>query len=230
MKAAAIVVAAGAGERMGVSLRKQYLNLEGMPILVRSLNLFLEHSAIGEVVAVIPPGEGEVVRVLLQPWGDPQRVRLVEGGATRQESVGRGLGVLAPGGELVCIHDAARPLASVDLLEALLRAALKYGAAVPLIPLGDTLKEVGEDGFIVTTPSREKFGLAQTPQVFRRQVIARAYREAAAKGVAATDDASLVEWCGETVRAVPGEFSNVKITTPRDLMLASLLLKEAGER
>lgn len=227
IKFAAVVVAAGAGERMGGGIRKQYLELEGRPILARSLELFLDHPSADEVIAVIPAGDEKIVRDLLRPHFAPEKVKLAAGGATRQESVGKGLEALTAESRLVCIHDAARPLASKTLLESLLEAAIHHGAAVPVITPGDTVKEVGRDSFILSTPARAMLRLAQTPQVFERGLIVRAYRKAAEENREATDDASLVECLGEPVITVPGERSNLKITTPHDLALASILLKGA---
>ena len=232
MKVAAIVAAAGAGLRMGKGVsgagRKQYLELEGIPVLARSLNLFLGHTGMEKVIAVIPAREAETVRELLRPHCNLAKVLFVVGGAERQDSVRKGLEAVDEDIELVCIHDAARPLASPILLERLLEAASKEGAAVPVIALSDTVKEIDSNGYIVATPPRDKLRLVQTPQVFRRELINRAYSSAAGRGVTATDDAALVEELGETVTAVEGELSNLKITTPRDLALAAMMLKEAG--
>lgn len=228
MDVSVVIAAAGKGLRMESPLRKQYLFLDKVPVLARSLNLFLEHHRVCEVIAVIPPGERPEVQKLLQPYCPIERIRLVDGGSTRQESVGRGLEALSGQGSLICIHDAARPLASPGLLEALLEAAEAWGAAVPVIPLTDTVKEVDAKGMILATPRRETLRLVQTPQVFRRHIITAAYRQARDRGLIATDDASLVEAAGRPIKAVPGEPENLKITSPRDLDLASLLLKESG--
>ena len=224
----AIVAAAGQGLRMESVTRKQYLFLEKVPVLARSLNLFLQNSRIGEVIAVIPSGERSDVQNLLQPYCPIERIRLVDGGATRQESVGRGLDELPEQAALVCIHDAARPLASSGLLDALLGAAEEWGAAVPVLPPADTIKEVDRSGLIVSTPDREFLRLVQTPQVFKKDIITTAYSRAGEKGLQATDDASLVEAMGRPVKTVPGEAENLKITSPRDLDLASLIIKETG--
>lgn len=231
MKVAAIVAAAGAGLRMGKGTgsagRKQYLELEGIPVLTRSLNLFLGHPGMEQVIAVIPAGEAETVRELLQPHCDLDRVAFVAGGAERQDSVRKGLELVDESIDLVCIHDAARPLASPALLKSLLQAASKEGAVVPVIALSDTVKEIDSNGYIAATPPRDKLRLVQTPQVFRRELISRAYGNAAERGFIATDDSVLVEELGEKVVTVEGELSNLKITTPRDLALAALILKEA---
>ena len=232
MKVAAIVAAAGAGLRMGKGAggagRKQYLELEGIPVLARSLNLFLGYPAMEQVIAVIPAGEAETVRELLRPHCNLVKVLFVVGGAERQDSVRKGLELVDESIDLVCVHDAARPLASPALLESLLQAASKEGAAVPVIALSDTVKEIDSNGYVAATPPRGKLRLVQTPQVFRRELISRAYGNAAERGVTATDDSALVEELGQAVVTVEGEMSNLKLTTPRDLALAAMMLKEAG--
>lgn len=222
MKAAAIIAAAGAGLRMQNETRKQYLYLLGIPILARSVKLFCDRPDFEAVAVVIPPGEEAEVRALLEPFCSPGRLLFVEGGQTRQESVNKGLKALPLSAGPVCIHDAARPLASVALLEKLLAAAAEFGAAVPVIPLSDTVKEINTEGFITATPPRDKLRLVQTPQVFRRDLIEKAYRKAPAN---VTDDASLVEMTGFAVRTIPGEPRNFKITTSLDIALAVQLLK-----
>lgn len=228
MDVTAIIAAAGQGLRMESATRKQYLFLEKVPVLARSLNLFLENNRVGEVIAVIPPGEKADVQVLLQPYCPIERIRLVDGGTSRQESIERGLEAIPEQAVLVCIHDAARPLASAALLATLLDAAEEWGAAIPALPLTDTVKEVDREGLVLATPDRETLRLVQTPQVFHKEVITAAYKEARNLGLKATDDASLVEAMKSPVKTVPGEAENLKITSPRDLDLAALIIKETG--
>ncbi len=229
MRAAAIIAAAGQGARMGGPMRKQYLQLEGKPVLLRSAELFLNHAAVEEIIVVVPADDTESAAELLQPACPPGTVKIAAGGATRQESISSGLSALSLKSELVCVHDAARPLASEALLDRLLAAAERHGAAVPVITPGDTVKEVNGEGYIISTPDREHLRLVQTPQVFRRDIILSAYRNAAALGLEATDDSALVERMGRPVVTVPGEFSNLKITSPHDLMLAAFWLQEKKE-
>lgn len=230
MKVAAVIAAAGAGLRMEAAMRKQYFTLGGIPVLARSLKLFTGHRAVTEVIAVIPPGEAEAVRVLLQPHLPSEQIKLVEGGATRQTSVARGLALIAEDAELVCIHDAARPLASSDLLDRLIAAAARWGAAIPVLQPSDTIKEVDREDFVVKTLQRDKLRLVQTPQVFRLDLILEAYREAEKAGLTATDDASLIEMIEKPVKTLPGEAGNIKITKPDDFLVAALLLEGAGEK
>jgi len=207
------------------STRKQYLLLEGVPVVVRSARLFLSHQALVRLVVVVPPADLAEAGNLLQQYCPPARLQLVGGGDTRQDSVLKGLQALPPDCDLICIHDAARPLATGTLLERLIAAAQEYGAAVPVIGLSDTVKIVGEDEIIVSTPPRSNLRCVQTPQVFRAALIRQAYEEAASSGAQATDDASLVELLGGSVKAVEGEAANFKITAPPDLALAGWYLR-----
>lgn len=230
MKAAAIVAAAGTGLRMKNETRKQYLVLAGKPVLARSLNLFIEHPDFETVIAVIPPGEEDAVKKLIEPFCPAGQVTLVAGGDTRQESVRRGLDIVPEWVDLVCIHDAARPLASPALLKDLLSAAEGFGAAIPVIAASDTVKEIDNEGFVTATPLRDRLRLVQTPQVFRRELLKRAFDMARQNGFEATDDASLVEAAGYAVKTIPGESANLKITTPIDLIMAVQLLKGVDKR
>ncbi len=228
MIAGAVIAAAGRGSRMGLEREKQFLPLLGVPILARSINIFTGHAAVQAVVAALPPGREEEALELIRPYCRMEKVMAVAGGDTRQQSVYRGLQALPEEIELVCVHDAARPLASAALLEKLLLAAAEAGAAIPGLPPADTLKEIDKDGFVTATPLRSSLRRAQTPQVFRRELLEAAYEEAIRQGVEATDDAALAELAGYRVLTVAGEEHNLKITSPLDLALAELILK--GER
>jgi len=230
MKAAAIVAAAGTGLRMKNETRKQYLILAGKSVLAHSLNLFLDYSGFETVIAVIPPGEEDAVKKLIGPLCPAEQVTLVAGGSSRQESVRRGLAQVPDWVDLVCIHDAARPLASPALLKNLLLAAEEFGAAIPVIAVSDTVKEINNEGFVTATPSRDRLRLVQTPQVFRREILKKAFEMARQSGFEATDDASLVEAAGFAVKTIPGETANLKITTPLDLIMAMQLLKGVDKR
>ncbi|MDY6826476.1 MAG: 2-C-methyl-D-erythritol 4-phosphate cytidylyltransferase [Bacillota bacterium] len=229
MKVSVIIAAAGSGTRMG-GVRKPYLLLDGMPVLVRSLKLFLGHPNVVEIIAVIRPGEEGEAAALLKPYREMESIKLVPGGATRQESVWEGLRALSEQCDLICIHDAARPLASEVLLEVLLDTAAHRGAAVPVLPVTDTVKEIDSEEKIVATPERERLRLVQTPQVFRRELILEAYKEAGPALLTATDDSSLVERIGGDVYTVPGEDTNIKLTSPLDLKMAAWLVKGALNR
>jgi 2-C-methyl-D-erythritol 4-phosphate cytidylyltransferase len=227
MQAAAVIAASGLGRRMGAAAKKQYLLLEGIPILARSVNAFIETPGVSQVIVVIPPGETVQVRKILKPYCPLDQLVLTEGGVRRQDSVFNGLRVVSRAAELVCIHDGARPLVSKTLISVTMLAALEWGAAIPVLPITDTLKEISADGMIKSTVPRDNLRRAQTPQIFRQELIQEAYRKAEVLGIDATDDAYLLELLGFRVFAVPGDPENLKITCPADLQIAEALLKGA---
>lgn len=226
MQIAAIIVAGGKGLRMGAETRKQYLKLDGVPILVRTLNAFLSCPKIHRIILAAPADDFPFIRselVSLLPGGD--RVVLAAGGAERQESVYSGLKALGTDFKgLVAVHDGVRPFVSEEEILRVCEAASGCGAAILAVPAFETLKRVGRGGAIAGTLSRDGLWMAQTPQVFHADLLFRAHDEARAQGVLGTDDASLVERLGHTVEVVAGSRCNIKITTPDDLDLASLFL------
>lgn len=218
MHCAALIVAAGRGERFGASLPKQYADLAGAPVLRRTVQAFRGCPGIGQVRVVIDPGHAEHYRKAV---GDLDLPPAVAGGSTRQESVSRGLEALAADPPArVLIHDAARPLASPALIGRVMDALERHDAALPVLPVADTLKLV-RDGMLAGERPRDGLARAQTPQGFRFAVILEAHRRLA--GAAMTDDTALVAAMGVPVCAVAGEERNLKITTPDDM-------SEAGRR
>ena len=214
-----IIAAAGRGTRLGLALPKSLLVLGGETLLGRSLRLFLAYPGVVSVAVVV--ADAGRVQALLGPLD--RRVRLVAGGAERQDSVRAGLAALEAC-ELVLVHDAARPLADAALVGRIVDAAARHGAAVPCIPVPDTVKRVGALGMVEETVPRETLLLAQTPQGFRTEILRRAHDEAARQAVVATDDVALVERLGLPVAAVAGSRRNIKITNPGDLRVAEVLL------
>jgi len=218
MKTAVIIVAAGRGRRMGSSLPKVFLPLAGQTVLARSVRAFLHHPRIARVVVAVAD-EAATRRALGEDAG---RVAMVAGGERRQDSVLSGLASIGDA-DIVLIHDAARPLVEPSLIDAVIVAASKYGAVVPVTPVAATVKRLGGDGFVAATVPRQEFGLAQTPQGFQAKLLRRAF-ESGNDDETATDDAALVERLGVRVRAVEGSPRNIKITVPADLALAESLL------
>jgi len=218
MQALAILVAAGRGERMGADRPKAFVELGGQPLLLRAARAFDAAPSVGGIVAVVPAAEVEAAQAMLGPLAKP--VSVVAGGIRRQDSVLEGL-KRAPDGfdGVVLVHDAARPLVDVALIESVCREAASAGAALPVLPVVDTVKRVAE-GRVVETLDRETLGTAQTPQGFRFGLLVRAYEAAFLEGLTLTDEAMAVERLGGTVRAVPGSLRNRKITTPEDLAWA----------
>jgi 2-C-methyl-D-erythritol 4-phosphate cytidylyltransferase len=216
--AAAVVVAGGTGRRLGGEVAKQYLEIDGKPVLQRAITPFLEHPAFGCVAVVLPPEDAADPPRWLRDLG----VVIVPGGAERSDSVWNGLRALPPDLDPVLIHDGARPFVSRQVIDRVLEAA-RSGPAIAAIRVADTIKEVDADGRIVTTPDRTRLWQAQTPQGFPRSVIITAHQRARAERVPATDDAMLVERLGEPVRVVEGAAVNLKITRPADLAIARAL-------
>jgi 2-C-methyl-D-erythritol 4-phosphate cytidylyltransferase / 2-C-methyl-D-erythritol 2,4-cyclodiphosphate synthase len=230
MRVVAIVAAGGRGTRLGAGVPKQLLTIGGESILRRSVRLFAEHARIDEVIVVLPPDlAGDVPGDLDLP-GKP--VRVVAGGARRQDSVRHGFDAVRGRADLVVIHDAARPFASADLISRTLDAALESGAALAALAASDTVKLAsgapgGEPTLVERTVPRERVFLAQTPQAFRADVLAAAIEAGRGEAVA-TDEAALAEAAGFPVRIVAGEPTNMKITTMADLAAAQSIAGGAG--
>lgn len=201
---------------------KIFAPLLGRPLLVWSLAAFKRCPAIEGVVVVAAPEQVARVERLVEEWRFTDVRRVVAGGPRRQDSVREGLAAAAPAA-VVAVHDAARPLVTAELIEAGVALAHECGAAVCAVRSRDTVKLVGEGGAVRETPARDGLWLAQTPQVFDRALLLRAH---AAAEVTATDDAALVEALGEPVRVYEGAWSNLKVTTPEDLVVAEALLRE----
>lgn len=223
----AVVPAAGNSTRMGTKVKKQYLELEGIPVLARTLQVLQECSLVDGIVLVVGRGEEEYCRLeLVDRFGFSKVLKIVAGGGERQISVWNGLSALPDGTEIVVIHDGARPLLPPDRLAAVIEAAQSTGAATLAVPPKDTVKSGDSHGLVVETLPRDKLFLIQTPQAFQYKLILKAHKEALSKGVRATDDAYLVELTRRPVKLVRGSYQNIKITTPEDLVLASALLKQ----
>ena len=220
MRAAALVLAAGEGVRLGAPVPKALVCLAGKTLLERSLAVFVEIDAVGCVVPVLPAADAAGWKAS-EPH--PKLVNAVPGGARRQDSVAAGLASLPADVELVLVHDAARCLVSRADVEAVLRAARESGAAILARPSPDTIKLV-QGGVVASTPERRACWAAQTPQVFRVELLREGLEKAAAEGFTATDDAQLVERLGVPVTIVEGSASNLKITHPIDLAVAEVLL------
>jgi 2-C-methyl-D-erythritol 4-phosphate cytidylyltransferase len=212
-------------EKAGTS-RKQFMLLEGSPILLHTIRKFASTPTVSEIVVALRPDDIEWVRELLrvEKFGKP--VRLVEGGDSRQESVEHALATLAPGTELVAVHDAVRPFIEHNVLDKVFAEAEETGAAIVGIVPVDTVKQVHRNKIRQTIP-RERLILAQTPQVFRFDLLKSAFAKAREDGFAGTDESSLVERLDQVeVSVVPGSDRNLKITKPSDMDLARLFLAE----
>ena len=229
-KMSVIVVGAGKGERFGGKENKIFVKLDGQPLFLRALQLYINREDVCQTILVISPADmGQMQSKFAANLG-LMGVKLVEGGARRHESVANGLAQVSDEAEYVAVHDAARVCLVAEWIDKVFEAAVKSGAAAPVVPVTSTLKRVGPDKVITETVSRDGLQMAQTPQIFRKQIITTAY-DALMKGggsdkeIAVTDDAQVVSDAGHAVSAVEGDPRNIKITTKTDLSLAGAVLK-----
>lgn len=220
-----IIPAAGSGKRMGGGTAKQFLPLRGEPVLVRTVRGFSESPLVDEIV--IAASDVETTRELVGHL--PKVTYIVPGGAERQDSVWAALQVVHSRPRIVCIHDAARPLLPPDVLTAVLQDAARYQAQVVAVPVKDTIKVAGADGYVTDTPDRATLWSVQTPQVFWAELLVQAFRKAMAEGFVGTDDASLVERMGVPVHIHPGSHENLKLTTPEDFSVAEAILEHRSK-
>ena len=225
MRAAAILLAAGRGERLGTDVPKGFIELDGRPLLSYAIEAVRGCREIESVAVAVPVGYEDRAFEIAGPRG----VDVVLGGASRQASVENSLSIvlsdLDPLPEAVVIHDVARPMATSDLFDRVLAALEGADGVVPAIPVVDTIKRVG-GGAVTETLRRDSLVAVQTPQAFRTEALERAHAAARREGVRATDDAALLERIGGRVVVVDGDPRNLKITRPDDLRLASLLRDE----
>ncbi|ASS76949.1 2-C-methyl-D-erythritol 4-phosphate cytidylyltransferase [Tumebacillus algifaecis] len=228
MQTEVIIVAAGSGSRMGSQIKKQYLPLDGAPILVRTLQALSACPSIDRMILVVSADDREYVQTLIADHGVEKVGAIVEGGQERQDSVRHGLDALLATTELVAVHDAARPLVTTDEVEAVLEAARVRGAATLGVAVKDTIKRVEQQLVSETLPRNQLFAV-HTPQAFHRSILEAAHARSVLAGGLGTDDASLVEWAGYPVLLIEGNYTNIKITTPDDLIIAEALWKLKGE-
>jgi len=225
MKVTALVLAAGDGTRMKSAVNKHLLPLLGQPLLLHTLRAFQDHPLTHSIVLVVAPNTIDDYHQLVKRPEFMKLLEIVPGGRTRQESCWLGLQKVEDS-DLVAVHDGARPLVSEELITRTIHAAAAHGAALAAVRTKDTLKEVGTDGFVIGTPNRNKFWQAQTPQVFHLSLLRQAHEEALRDGYLGTDEASLVERMGHPVRIVEGDYSNLKVTTPEDLIIAERIMAQ----
>lgn len=220
----AIIVAAGKGRRMKAASPKQYLMLGGLPILSLTILAVDACPEVDDICLVVPGSAMDHCRkAVLDPIRLRVPVRMVAGGACRQESVYNGLSTMVNDDGVVLIHDGVRPFVKPDEIRRCIDAAQIHGACIPGLPVSDTLKAVDDHGNIIQTIDRSRLWHAQTPQAFQCRLIKDAHEKAKHDGVTGTDDASLLERLGEKVRLVPGSIFNIKITTPEDLKMAEAI-------
>ena len=226
----AIIAAAGQGQRLGGKRAKQFLEIAGTPIIMHTLKPFEQCAAIHEIIVVLPASDTAGFLALAGKYGLRKLARVVPGGATRTESVWRGLqAVRAATAEIIAVHDGVRPFITPEEIKQTIAAAEQSGAAILTAPVIDTIKEVKNER-VARTPRRSDLRRALTPQCFRYALLRRAYEHLTeANTEEVTDDSALVERLGATITIVEGDPCNIKITRPEDIALAEILLKQRSE-
>jgi len=229
-----VIVAAGRGCRMGGDTKKQYLVLDKIPVLTRTIMVFDHHDAMDDIIVVVPENDQAFCRKnIIQPYAFSRKIHVVAGGQTRQSSVVNGLNRAArlcdaAPGSLVLIHDGVRPFVGPDLINRLVDIAARKEGCIPALGVNDTLKLVDGNRQVQKTLDRNRIFRAQTPQVFRLDLIRRAYEFAAKTQFSGTDDASVMEHANFPVFTTPGKNENIKLTTPDDLSLARCIMEQVS--
>lgn len=222
----AVFPAAGQGRRMNVGINKVFLDLLGKPILVHTLQRFSRSKNIHHLVVVVAAEEVSFIRKLLKAVPGLKPYQVVAGGTERQYSIANGLAVVPKESEIILVHDAARPLTSLETIDRVVAGARDVGGAIAAVPEKNTVKVVDEDGIVRETPPRKTLWEVQTPQGFRREILLEAYRKAEEDGFLGTDDSSLVERLGVPVKVVESDYRNIKVTTPEDMLIAEAFLQK----
>lgn len=225
MSVGVVIPAAGQGKRMGTKESKQFLLFHDQPIVLHTIDIFEKHPEIDEIVIVVRESEVERTKKMIQTRDFKTAIQVVVGGRERQESVFMGLKHLQT--DIVMVHDAVRPFVTQKAITRLIDAVKKYDAAILAVPMKDTVKKA-EENFVLNTLERKLLWSVQTPQGFRRELLLEAHLQAKNNPDVATDDSSLVEQLGIKVRVVDGEYTNIKITTPEDLIFAEAIFQMKG--
>jgi len=231
MKADAVIVSAGKGHRFMEGRKKQFFSLGGKPVLAHTIDQFEICSLIRQILLVVGQEDLDYcLKEIVETYGYRKVSLIIPGGKRRQESVKKGLDTLPGDTEIIVIHDGVRPFVTKEMIEESIQFAARCGAVVTAMPVKDTIKMAHPDGTVLQTLERESLWQVQTPQTFQAPIIKEAYLKATEDGFIGTDDASLVERLGIKVHILQGSYTNIKITTPEDLMLANLFLKEKSPR
>jgi 2-C-methyl-D-erythritol 4-phosphate cytidylyltransferase len=227
MKTIAVIPAGGTGTRMHGNSSKQYLLLDGIPILVHTLKVFQYSPVIHEVFLIVPSSDIDfATREIVHNYGLSKVSNVLPGGRERQDSVRQGIDALGEGCDVVVIHDGVRPFVSGDVLDLVVSEAFNQAAVTMGVPVKETVKTVDQEGWVSQTLDRTRLWLTQTPQAFQREIIQEAYRSAYNDSFYGTDDASLVERIGVPVKMLPGSYDNIKITTRDDLLFAERVIRD----
>jgi len=227
--AAAVIAAGGTGTRMNAGAPKQFLEIGGRSILLRTVENVLSVERVSQVVIALPAEHIPEARSILSRQPMRMEVDCVPGGSNRQESVHCGVRRVRPGIDIIMVHDAVRPFCDRDVMESVLEAAMEKGAAIPGLPATETIQRVSRKGRVLSTPPRRELYAIQTPQAFHAEILRTALEQAAGEGFTGTDESSVVRWAGYPVYVVAGTPDNIKITRPMDLEFAELLLKKRNK-
>lgn len=223
MKAQAIIPAAGEGTRMGSALPKTFLPIGGVPLIVHTLRAFEACQSVDKVVLVVHPDYASEYQKLVDQYEITKVKEYITGGAKRSESVGNGLTYVDPDCGIIIVHDGARPLVKPEIIDKAVAMCVTDKAVVVGVPVKQTIKKINSvEGSVERTLNREELWEIQTPQVFHRDVLVEAYEHA--KSMDVTDDASLVEQIGIKVKVIQGDYLNIKVTTPEDIIIAEKML------
>jgi 2-C-methyl-D-erythritol 4-phosphate cytidylyltransferase len=227
MRTLAIVLAGGAGKRMGSSTNKQFLLLDNKPIIVHTLQVFQDCRPIDAIYLVVNHKDLPIIQEeILEQYHFSKILKLVIGGRLRQDSVRNGLEAIDEACDVVTIHDAARPFVSPSFIEKSIFLMEMFDAIIPAIPARDTIKAISKEGFVMKTLERDSLWQIQTPQTFKYELIMKAYREGMAKKLCGYDDSTFIEYLGKKVKVMEGSPYNIKITTPEDLVIAKGILSQ----
>ena len=232
MKVSAIIPAAGQGTRMGSSTPKQFLLLNGQPILHHTLRAFETCGLVNSVTLVMPKNELEQAR---KRWLENYKIvkNIVQGGKERQDSVHNGFKAIDADTDIVIVHDGVRPFVTPDMIGRSIEEAQKFGAAITAIPVNDTIKQTDSEDFVTRTVDRNGLWRVQTPQAFQYAILAEAFQKAMNDSYYGTDEGSLLEYAGKKLKIIEGSELNIKITRPEDLILGEGILNSgtfAGDR
>lgn len=226
MRADAVIVSAGKGERLAEGMKKQFLPLCGKPILAHTLDQFETCPLVQTILLVVGQEDRDYcLKEIVERYSFRKVAEIIPGGKRRQDSVKNGLDRLSKDVRLVVIHDGVRPFVTRAMIEESIQGAARFGAVVMAMPVRDTIKVAHEDGTVLNTLDRGSLWQIQTPQAFQVRLVREAYQKASEDGFLGTDDASLVERLGAKVHLLPGSYRNIKITTREDVMLARLFLE-----
>ncbi len=227
MRTLAIILAGGAGKRMGAATNKQFLLIDNKPIIVHTLQIFEECRAIDGIYLVVNQKDLPMIQEeILETYRFNKILKLVIGGRLRQDSVRNGLEAIENPCDIVIIHDGARPFVSPSFIDKGIFLMEMFDAVIPALPVKDTIKVVSKEGFVQKTLERDSLWHVQTPQTFKYDLITKAYREGAAKKLYGYDDATFLEHMGKKVKVIEGSPYNIKITTPEDLIVARGMLSQ----